>query len=225
MENSLNTEFQSSIVNFRTEVCTKAKNPLWHYSRSRKSKKAKSLDDLITPRSTTGKDVPDNEELGLMMAAALKRCYDKQTPFRKKISVEEQRAQKDNRFLRRRQIAYLVYEYVRPTPSYDEIPGLSGLFSTRLANDDIQDFGLRWGQALLLTSDPPSDNVLEELYVSKLQGSSQIHTIMALYNQDILRGGGKRDYHRLRMCVKLYIAQAQTNKNSGFTTKLQSVAP
>ena len=36
-----------------------------------------------------------------MVAAALKRCYDKQTHFRKKISVEEQRVQKDNRFSQR----------------------------------------------------------------------------------------------------------------------------
>ena len=80
-------------------------------------------------------------------------------------------------------------------------------------NDDIQDFDLRWEQALLLTSDPPSDIVLEGLYVSKLQESSQALTIMALYNQEILRGGGQRDCHKLRMCVKLHIEQTQKNKN------------
>ena len=74
------------------------------------------------------------------MAAALKKCYDKQTHFRKKISVEQQRAQKDNRFLRGRQIAYLIYEYFRPTGSYDEIQGLSGLFSIKLENDDNSGF-------------------------------------------------------------------------------------
>ena len=36
---------------------------------------------------------------------------------------------------------------------------------------------------------------------------------MALYNQEIPREGGKRDYHRLRMCVKLHIEQAQSSKN------------
>ena len=66
---------------------------------------AKSLDDLITPKSITGKDFLDYEELDMVMAAALKRCYDEQKHFLKKISVEEQRAQKDNRFLRGRQIA------------------------------------------------------------------------------------------------------------------------
>ena len=134
---------------------------------------AKSLDDLITPKSKPGKDFPDYEELDLMMAAALMRCYDKHTHFQKKISVEKQRCQKDNRFLRERQIAYLVYEYFRPTVSYDEIQGFSGLFSINLENDDIQDFGLRWEQALLLARGPPSDNLLEGSYVSGLDYSSQ----------------------------------------------------
>ena len=147
------------------------------------------------------------------MASALKRCYDKQTHFRKNISVEEQRAQKDNRFLRGRQIALLICEYFRPTGSCDEIQGLSGMFSITLENDDIQDFDLRWEKALLLTSDPPSDKVLEGLYVSKLQDSSQSQTIMALFNQEILRGGGQRDQHRLRMCVKLHIEQDQRCKH------------
>ena len=111
------------------------------------------------------------------MATAIKRCHDKQTHVRKKISVEEQRAQKDNRFLRGRQIACLIFEYFRPAGSYDEMQGISGLFSLNLEKDDIQDFDLRWEQALLLTSDLPSDKVFEGLYVSKLQDSSQAQTI------------------------------------------------
>ena len=70
---------------------------------------------------------------------------------------------------------------------------------------------------MLLTSDPPSDKVLEALYVSKLQDSSQA---LALYNQEILRGGGQRDYRRLRMCVKLLIEQAQRSENFGIQSEI-----
>ena len=115
---------------------------------------AKSLDDLKTPKSVTDNDFLNYKELDLRMTIALKRCHDKQTHFRKKISVEEQRAQKDNRFLGRSQIAYLIHEYFRLTGSYE---GLSGLFSIILDNDDIQDFDLQWEKTLLLTGDPPSD--------------------------------------------------------------------
>ena len=65
----------------------------------------------------------------------------------------------------------------------------------------------------MLTSDPPSDKVWEGLCSSNLKHSSQVQTIVALYNQEILRGGGKGDYHRLRMCVKLHVEQAQRSKN------------
>ena len=94
------TEVQSWIVNFRTEVCSKAKNPTLALQWIKEIETAKSLEDLITPKSITGKDFLDYEELDLMMAAALKRFYNKHTHFRKRISVVEQRAQKDNRFLR-----------------------------------------------------------------------------------------------------------------------------
>ena len=106
------TEFQSWIVNFRTEVCSKAKNiPHAPCSGSRKSKQPNRWMTSTLQKSITGKDFPDCEELDLMMASALKRCCDKQTHFRKKISVEEQRAQKDNRFLRGRQIACLISDF------------------------------------------------------------------------------------------------------------------
>ena len=101
------TEFQSWIVIFRTEVCSKGKTSTLALQWIKEIETAKSLEELITPKSITGKDFPVHEELDLMMAASLKRCYDKHTHFRKKISVEEQRAQEDNRFLRGTQIAYL----------------------------------------------------------------------------------------------------------------------
>ena len=89
----------------------------------------------------------------------------------------------------------MVYEYVRPMGSSDEIQGSEVVFNVKLENDDIQDIDLRWEQLLLFRSDPPSDNVFGGFYVTKLQHSSQIQTITALYNEEILRGGGKRNYH------------------------------
>ena len=65
------TEFQSWIVNFRTEVCSKAENPTLALQWIKEIEAAKSLDDLITPKSRTGKDFPHYEELD-MMATALK---------------------------------------------------------------------------------------------------------------------------------------------------------
>ena len=48
------------------------------------------------------------------------------------------------------------------------VQGLPDLFSIRLQNDDVQDFDVRWDQALVSASDIPSDVILEGLYLSKL---------------------------------------------------------
>ena len=49
------TELQSWIVNFRTEVCSKAKNPILALQWINEIDVAKSLDDLITLKSMTRK--------------------------------------------------------------------------------------------------------------------------------------------------------------------------
>ena len=85
------TEFQSWIVNFRTEVCSKAKNSTLASQRMKEIETAKSLDDLITSTSIMGNKIPDYEELDLMMAAALKKCYDKHTHFSFGGSVSKSR--------------------------------------------------------------------------------------------------------------------------------------
>ena len=41
--------------------------------------------------------------------------------FKKKVSLEEQKAQKEDRFLRGRQIAYMIYDYFRFTGAHDTI--------------------------------------------------------------------------------------------------------
>ena len=64
--------------------------------------------------------------------------------FRRRESVEEQRAQKDDRFLRRKEIAYMIFEHFRATGAHEAVQGLSDLFKKRLQNDDVQDFDVRW---------------------------------------------------------------------------------
>ena len=98
-------------LKFRTEVFSKAKYPTRAFQWVKEIEAAKSMDDFITPKSIAGRDFLDYEEMELVMASALKRCYEKQTHVPQKISVEERRAQKDNRFLRGRHTAYLISEY------------------------------------------------------------------------------------------------------------------
>ena len=88
---------------------------------------------------------------------------------KRRVSGEEQRTQKHNRFLRGRQVAYMIYDHFRATGAYDAAQGLSDLFNICLHNDAVQDFDARWDQSLLTASEIPTENVLEGLY--KLQKS------------------------------------------------------
>ena len=70
-----------------------------------------------------------------MIASALKKLINTQSTFRKRVIVEEQRAQNSDRFLRGRQMAYMIYEYVLGTGAYEAVQGLADLFSMSLQND------------------------------------------------------------------------------------------
>ena len=56
---------------------------------------AKSIDDLMTSQSITGRrDFSHYDMLDAMIASALNRLLAKHVHFRRRVSVEEQRAQK-----------------------------------------------------------------------------------------------------------------------------------
>ena len=80
-------------------------------------------------------------------------------------------------------------------------------FRERLQSDDVQDFDVRWSQALLSASHMPSDVILEGLYKSKLQDSVQLQTVLALYDQETVRNNGQTMCLRLKTSVKLHIDQ------------------
>ena len=125
---------------------------------------AKLMDDLMTSRSLTGRtDFLDYDMLDVMIASALKKLLT-HVHFRKRVCVEEQRAQTCDRFLRGRQIANMIYEHFRATGGYEAVQGLFDPFKKRLQNDDVQDFDTRWDQAPLAASEIPTEMVVEGLF-------------------------------------------------------------
>ena len=59
------------------------------------------------------------------------------TPFKKKVSLEEMKAQKEDHFLRGRQIAYLIYEYFWVNGADNSVENYADLFTVALRIDDI----------------------------------------------------------------------------------------
>ena len=69
--------------------------------------------------------------------------------------------QKEDRFLRGRQIAYLIYEYFWVTGANDSVENYADLFTVALRNDDIQEFDSKWDEILLSMTKIPPDDILE----------------------------------------------------------------
>ena len=209
------TEFQSWKVNIKTEF--RSKTAYLHLTLQwiKEVDDARSIDELDASRSVTGQttfldfDMFDGE-----IASALKKRINTQSNFRKRVSVDEQRAQTFDRFLRGRQIVYMIY--VRAFPcnrTYEAVQGLSNLLTKRSQNDDVQDFDVRWDQALLSASGTHSDVILEGLYKSKLQDSVRLQTVLALYDQELVRNNGHTSYLRLKTSGKLHVAQMMRTRN------------
>ena len=173
-----------------------------------------SVDDLRSSLSIWGISMPNFEVLDARIASALNRII-LNSHFRRRISLEEQKAQKQDRFLRGRQIAYLIYDYFRVTGVHDSVENYADLFTISLRNDDIQEFDSKWDGILLsMTKIPPYD-ILEGLYKLRIRESEKLKTVLELYDLEIDQKKLGPDYHRLKTMVKRSIEQDIRNKNFG----------
>ena len=136
-----------------------------------------SVDDLKSSRSIKGTPGPDFELLDARIASALNKII-QNTCFLKKVSLEELKAQKEDRFLRRKQIAYLIYEYFRFTGANDSVENYADLFTVVRRNDDIQEFDSKWDEILLSMTQVPSDDILESLYKLRIRESKKLKTVL-----------------------------------------------
>ena len=94
-----------------------------------------SVDDLKSSCSIRGIQTPDFEVLDAKIASALNRIIHN-TLFKKKVSLEEQKAQKEDRFLRGKR-SHLIYEYFRVTGANHSVENYADLFTISLRNDDV----------------------------------------------------------------------------------------
>ena len=172
-----------------------------------------SVDELRSSSPTRGISMPNFEVLDARIASALNKIIHN-SHFKRRISLEEQKAQKQDRFLRDRQIAYLIYEYFRVTGSHDSVEKYTDLFTIVLRNDDVQEFDSKWDEILLSMTQIPSDEILEGLYKLSIRESEKLETVLKLYNMEIHQKKLEPDYHRLKTMVKRSIEQEIRN-NSG----------
>ena len=121
-----------------------------------------SVDDLRSSSSIRSIPMPDFEVLDARIASALNKIIHN-SHFKRKISLEEQKAQKEDRFLRGRQIAYLIYEQFRVTGTDSSVENYTDLFTVALRNDDIQEFATKWDGKFIVYDENPTWSYLRRI--------------------------------------------------------------
>ena len=157
--------------------------------------------------------MPNFEVLDARIASALNKIIHN-SKFKRRISLEEQKAKKQDSFLRGRQIAYLIYDYFRVIGIHDSVENYADLFTISLRNDDIQEFDSKWDGTLLSMTKIPPDDILEGLHKLRIRESGKLGAVLELYDLEIHQKLGP-DYHRLKTMVKRSIEQEIRNKNFG----------
>ena len=127
--------------------------------------------------------------------------------FKKKVSLEEQKAQKEDRFLRGRQITYMIYDYFRVTGAHDTALDYGDWFSITLRSDGLRDFGTRWDEVLLSMTKIPPDDILGSWYKLRTRESDQLQTVLDLYDMEIHQKISVPNYSKLKTMVKRSIDQ------------------
>ena len=142
-----------------------------------------SLDELKSSRSVYGKNFPNFEMLDAKIASALNKII-QNSQFKKKVTLEEQKAQKEDRFLRGRQIAFMIYDYFRVTGAHDTVLVYTDLlliyslflFIMTILRNSVQDGTKFYYQCPKI----PSDDILESLYKLRIRESAQLKTVLEL---------------------------------------------
>ena len=138
-----------------------------------------SVDELKPSSSIRGISMPNFEVLHAKIASALNKIIHN-SHFKRRISLEEQKAQKQDSFLSGRQIAYLIYDHFWVTGSHDSVENYTDLFTVVPRSDDIQEFDSKWDGILLSMTKIPHDDILEGLYKLRIRESEKLKTVLEL---------------------------------------------
>ena len=107
-------------IRFKTGVCTCSQFPTEALQWIKEVEMVDSVDYLKSSSSIRGISMPNFEVLDARLASALNKIIHN-SHFKRRISLEEQKAPKEDLFLRGRKIAHLIYEYFRVTGANDSV--------------------------------------------------------------------------------------------------------
>ena len=126
--------------------------------------------ELKSSRSVSGKDFPDFEMLDAKIASAVNKII-QNSQFKKEDQPRGADSTERGRFLRGRQIAFMIYDYFRVTAAHDTVLDYTYWFSVTLRTDNVQEFDTRWHEVLLSMTKIPSYQLWESLHKLRIRDS------------------------------------------------------
>ena len=148
-----------------------------------------------------GKNFPNFELLDAKIASALNKIITN-SHFKKKVSLEEQKAQKRGPVSAGTTDCLHDPRLLSRTGAHDTVLEYAELFSVALHDDNFQEFDTRWDEILLSVSKIPSDDILESLCKLRIRESAQLKTELELYDMEIHQKISLPNYQKLKTMVK-----------------------
>ena len=106
---------------------------------------AKSINDLSTSASFTGKSIPDFENLDFKIARGLRKILTRN--FKKQVTTAAEKVQSEKRSLTSCQIAW-IYDLIKISGDNGAILDFRDLSKVPLKNDNVQAFDTKWDEVL-----------------------------------------------------------------------------
>ena len=134
--------------------------------------------------------------------------------FKEKYSLEEQKAQKEDRILRERQIACMIYDNFRITDAHDTVLDYADLFTIILRNDVQSEirYEMGWNFYYEIVK-IPSDDVQTSFYKLRIRESDQLKTVLELYDMEFCQKISMPDYQKMKTIEKRSIDQKLRLRN------------
>ena len=117
--------------------------------------------------------MPNFEVIDAKIASALTESSIISNSKKKRSVWRNKKPKKEDRFIRGRQIAYLIYEHCLVTGATESVENYADLFTIILRNDDIQEFDSKWDGILLSMTKIPHDDILEGFYKLRIRESAR----------------------------------------------------
>ena len=156
LQNKQTSTFSCWKIRFKTQVSACSGSSSEAMLLTTEVEMVDSVDDLKSSRSIQRNTYFQNfEMLDARIAPALNKAI-QNSYFKKKVILEEQKAQKEDRFLRGRQIAYMFYDNFPGAGAHDTVLDNADLFTIILRNDDVQEFGTRWDENSIVYEQDPT---------------------------------------------------------------------